>query len=225
MKRILAALLALTALPAWSGVYIYGTRVIYPAAQKEVTVQLMNQGERSALVQAWIDDGDTQTPPEKLQVPFLLTPPVVKVKGNTGQQLKIKFIKANLPQDRESLYYLNVLDIPPNDASGAETNQLKFALQNRIKLIFRPTSVAGINKETFSKIHITRASNGLTVENTSANWLTIPEIKSTVKANKDTLLLAPHANVNLPGAPAANQYAVTLIDDYGNYLLENIKSN
>ncbi|STQ58757.1 putative periplasmic pilin chaperone [Pseudescherichia vulneris] len=85
--------------------------------------------------------------------------------------------------------------------------------------------MAGINKETFSKIHITRASNGLTVENTSANWLTIPEIKSTVKANKDTLLLAPHANVNLPGAPAANQYAVTLIDDYGNYLLENIKSN
>ena len=225
MKRILAALLAVTALPAWSGVYIYGTRVIYPAAQKEVTVQLMNKGDRSALVQAWIDDGNTQTPPEKLQVPFLLTPPVVKVNGNTGQQLKIKFLKANLPQDRESLYYLNVLDIPPNADNDAGTNKLKFALQNRIKLIYRPTSVASVNKETFSKIHIMRINNGLNVENGSANWLTITEIKSTVKANKETLLLAPHANVNLPGAPAANQYAVTLIDDYGNYLLENIKSN
>jgi P pilus assembly chaperone PapD len=79
MKRIFAALLAVTALPAWSGVYIYGTRVIYPAAQKEVTVQLMNQGDRGALVQAWVDDGDTQTPPEKLQVPFLVTPPVVRL--------------------------------------------------------------------------------------------------------------------------------------------------
>jgi len=225
MKRILAALLAVTALPAWSGVYIYGTRVIYPAAQKEVTVQLMNKGDRSALVQAWIDDGDTQTPPEKLQVPFLLTPPVVKVNGNSGQQLKIKFLKANLPQDRESLYYLNVLDIPPNSDNNAGTNKLKFALQNRIKLIYRPTSVAGVNKETFSKIHITRSNNGLTIENGSANWLTITEIKSTVKANKETLMMAPHANVNLPGAPVANQYAVTLIDDYGNYLLENIKSN
>lgn len=225
MKRILAALLAVTALPAWSGVYIYGTRVIYPAAQKEVTVQLMNKGDRSALVQAWIDDGDTQTPPEKLQVPFLLTPPVVKVNGNSGQQLKIKFLKANLPQDRESLYYLNVLDIPPNSDNNAGTNKLKFALQNRIKLIYRPTSVAGVNKETFSKIHITRSNNGLNIENGSANWLTITEIKSTVKANKETLMMAPHANVNLPGAPAANQYAVTLIDDYGNYLLENIKSN
>ena len=225
MKRILAALLVITALPAWSGVYFYGTRVIYPAAQKEVTVQLMNKGDRSALVQAWIDDGNTQTPPEKLNVPFLLTPPVVKVNGNSGQQLKIKLLNANLPQNQESLYYLNVLDIPPNADNDAGKNKLKFALQNRIKLIYRPASVARVNKETFSKIDIMRTNNGITVKNNSANWLTITEIKSTVKANKATLLLAPHANVNLPGAPAANQYAVTLIDDYGNYLLENIKSN
>ncbi|WP_313129959.1 fimbria/pilus periplasmic chaperone [Pseudescherichia vulneris] len=225
MKRILAALLVITALPAWSGVYIYGTRVIYPAAQKEVTVQLMNKGDRSALVQAWIDDGNTQTPPEKLNVPFLLTPPVVKVNGNSGQQLKIKLLNANLPQNQESLYYLNVLDIPPNADNNAGKNKLKFALQNRIKLIYRPASVARVNKETFSKIDIMRTNNGITVKNNSANWLTITEIKSTVKANKATLLLAPHASVNLPGAPAANQYAVTLIDDYGNYLLENIKSN
>ena len=63
MKRILAALLVITALPAWSGVYIYGTRVIYPAAQKEVTVQIMNKGDLSAMVQAWIDYCNTKTPP------------------------------------------------------------------------------------------------------------------------------------------------------------------
>lgn len=225
MKRIFAALLAVTSLPAWSGVYIYGTRVIYPAAQKEVTVQLMNQGDRSALVQAWIDDGDTQTPPEKLQVPFLLTPPVVKVKGNTGQQLKIKFTKANLPQDRESLFYLNVLDIPPNEIHDSENNKLKFALQNRIKLIYRPASIKSVNKETFSRLHIKRASDGLTVENDSANWLTITEIKGAAKINKETLVLPPRANLKLPGTPHTGKYAVTLIDDYGNYLHDNIKSN
>lgn len=225
MKRIFAALLAVTALPAWGGVYIYGTRVIYPAAQKEVTVQLMNQGDRSALVQAWIDDGNTQTPPEKLQVPFLLTPPVVKVKANTGQQLKIKFTKANLPQDRESLYYLNVLDIPPNDSSGNDTNKLKFALQNRIKLIYRPSGLRGVNKETFTQLHITRTGNSVNIENSSANWLTIPEINSAKKINKETLMLAPHSSQKLADSPASGKYSVTLIDDYGNYLRENIKSN
>lgn len=225
MKRIFAALLAVTALPAWSGVYIYGTRVIYPAAQKEVTVQLMNKGDRSSLVQAWIDDGDTKTPPEKLQVPFLLTPPVVKVKGNTGQQLKIKFTKANLPQDRESLYYLNVLDVPPNDASSGKGNTLKFAMQNRIKLIYRPSGLPGVTKETFSKIQIRKVADGVDVENGSANWLTISEINSPAKINKETLLLAPRANIKLPSAPAANNYTVTLIDDYGNYLRDTIKIN
>ncbi|WP_312273026.1 fimbria/pilus periplasmic chaperone [Pseudescherichia sp.] len=225
MKRIFAALLAVTALPAWSGVYIYGTRVIYPAAQKEVTVQLMNQGDRGALVQAWVDDGDTQTPPEKLQVPFLVTPPVVKVNANTGQQLKIKLTKAHLPQDRESLYYLNVLDIPPNDANGDRANTLKFALQNRIKLIYRPTGLPGVNKETFSRIHIKKDGSGLRIENNSANWLTLANISGTTKINKETLVLAPHANLNIPAAPAADKYTVTLIDDYGNYLSENIKSN
>ncbi|MDU5452903.1 MAG: fimbria/pilus periplasmic chaperone [Pseudescherichia vulneris] len=225
MKRIFAALLALTALPAWSGVFIYGTRVIYPAAQKEITVQLMNKGDRSALVQAWIDDGDTQTPPEKLQVPFLLTPPVVKVKANTGQQLKIKFTKANLPQDRESIYYLNVLDIPPSNTNSGENNTLKFAMQNRVKLIYRPAGLPGVTKETFSKIHIKKISNGVSVENSSVNWLTISEINGPTKINKEALVLAPRTSLKLPNAPAVNNYTVTLIDDYGNYLRDTIKIN
>ncbi len=63
------------------------TRIIYPAENKEVMVQLMNQGNRS-LLQAWIDDGDTSLPPEKIQVPFMLTPPVAKIGANSGKQSK-----------------------------------------------------------------------------------------------------------------------------------------
>lgn len=53
--------------------YIW-TRIIYPAQKKDITVQLMNDGKRSSLIQAWIDNGDTSLPPEKLQVPFIMTP-------------------------------------------------------------------------------------------------------------------------------------------------------
>ncbi len=56
-------------MPAHAGIVIYGTRVIYPADKKEVLVQLMNQGNRSSLVQSWIDDGDSSLPPEKIHVP------------------------------------------------------------------------------------------------------------------------------------------------------------
>lgn len=36
MKKILALLLVGTVMPAWGGIYIYGTRVIYPAQKKKL---------------------------------------------------------------------------------------------------------------------------------------------------------------------------------------------
>ncbi|STH89946.1 putative periplasmic pilin chaperone [Escherichia coli] len=56
MKGLLALLISSMVLPAHAGIVIYGTRIIYPAENKEVMVQLMNQGNRSSLLQAWIDD-------------------------------------------------------------------------------------------------------------------------------------------------------------------------
>lgn len=134
MKRILLAGLFIAMQPAHAGVVIFGTRVVYPAEKQEVVVQLMNHGARSSLVQSWIDDGNTSLPPEKINVPFLLSPPVARITGNSGQQLRIKKLANKLPANKESLFYLNVLDIPPNTPGSEGANTLRFAMQNRIKL-------------------------------------------------------------------------------------------
>ena len=105
MKGLLSLLIFSMVLPAHAGIVIYGTRIIYPAEHKEVMVQLMNQGNRSSLMQAWIDDGDTSLPPEKIQVPFMLTPPVAKIGANSGQQVKIKIMPNKLPTNKESIFY------------------------------------------------------------------------------------------------------------------------
>ncbi|STJ54229.1 chaperone protein [Escherichia coli] len=65
MKGLLSLLISSMIFPVHAGMVIFGTRIICPAEQKEVMVQLMNQGNRSSLMQAWIDDGDTSLPPEK----------------------------------------------------------------------------------------------------------------------------------------------------------------
>lgn len=54
-----------------------------------------------------------------------------------------------LPNNKESLFYLNVLDIPPNNPANAGKNVIKFAMQNRIKLFYRPSGIAPVNSETF----------------------------------------------------------------------------
>lgn len=222
MKRCLALWLVCAAMPAWSGVYIYGTRIIYPAQKKEITVQLMNDDKRSSLIQAWIDDGDTSLPPEKIQVPFILTPPVIRIAANSGQQLKIKQLAHHLPRDRESLFFLNVLDIPPNSENNKESNVIKFALQNRIKLIYRPQGIPRVDKATFSRLQLSRTSGGLKIKNNSTNWITLPDIKANGKINKETILLAPMTEQNISTTAVVNEYTVTLIDDSGNYLSQKI---
>lgn len=224
MKGLLVLFISSIVLPAHAGIVIYGTRIIYPAEKNEVLVQLMNQGERSSLVQSWIDDGDMSLPPEKIQVPFLLTPPVAKVAANSGQQLKIKKVPNMLPNNKESLFYLNVLDIPPNSPDSVGKNVLKFAMQNRIKLFYRPKGISPVNKLTFQKLSMKRSSSIYSIKNDAANWVTVTEVKANdVKINNESIMLAPlsSADVTLKSANA-NQYKITIIDDHGNYISDNV---
>lgn len=224
MKWMIALCLACAAMPAWSGIYIYGTRIIYPAQKKDITVQLMNDGKRSSLIQAWIDNGDTSLPPEKLQVPFIMTPPVIRVAANSGQQLKIKKLANNLPGDRESLFYLNVLDIPPNSDENKDKNIIKICATKPDKVDLSPTGGNRKSiKQQFSRLQLLRAPGSISVKNNSANWITIPEIKAKSKVNKETLLLAPWSSQSITTTVVVNSYTVTLIDDSGNYLNETVK--
>lgn len=220
MKRLAVILLSTIILPSHAGIVIYGTRVIYPAEKKEVVVQLMNQGGSASLVQSWIDDGDTSLPPEKIHVPFMLTPPVVRVAGESGQQIKIKKMPNALPENKESLFYLNVLDIPPNNPESAGKNVLKFAMQNRIKLIWRPKSIAVVNKNSFQHITVFRNNRSVVMKNDTANWITVTDVKAgQVKINDKTIMLAPLSTLSVDMKPAAEkQYELTIIDDSGNYI-------
>lgn len=224
MKGLLPLLISSMILPAHAGIVIYGTRIIYPAENKEVMVQLMNQGSRSSLVQAWIDDGDTSLPPEKIQVPFMLTPPVAKVGANSGQQIKIRIMPNRLPTNKESIFYLNILDIPPNSPEDEGKNALKFAMQNRIKLFYRPVGIASVNKEIFKKLRVNNSSNGLVIKNGSANWVTISDVKANnVKVNYETIMIAPQESQRVDVKNHnANSWQLTIIDDHGNYISEKL---
>ena len=224
MKGLLVLFISSIVLPAHAGIVIYGTRIIYPAEKNEVLVQLMNQGERSSLVQSWIDDGDTSLPPEKIKVPFLLTPPVVKVAGDSGQQIKIKKMANMLPNNKESLFFLNVLDIPPNNPDSVGKNVLKFAMQNRIKLFYRPKGISPVNKHTFQKLSMKRSGSIYSIKNDAANWITVTEVKANnVKINNESIMLAPLSSADMTLKSAnANQYKITIIDDHGNYISDNV---
>ncbi|MGC1548828.1 MAG: fimbria/pilus periplasmic chaperone [Rhodanobacter sp.] len=126
-----------------AGVIINGTRVVYPAQNKEVTVKLTNQGEKPALVQVWLDDGDEKSTPDTAKVPFIVMPPIFRMEPSKGQAVRLLYTKAPLPTDKESLFWLNLLEVPPKSDNPEGRNLLQFAFRTRIKVFFRPAGLAG----------------------------------------------------------------------------------
>ncbi|EHP41409.1 chaperone CupB2 [Cupriavidus basilensis OR16] len=136
-----AMALALSAGPAWAGLIIQGTRVIYPAAAREASVQIRNTGSLPVLMQSWIDDGRLELTPEQVKVPFTVSPAVGRVDPDNGAVLRIVYMQEPLPTDRESVFWLNVVEVParPKD----EENVLQLSYRTRIKIFFRPKNLGG----------------------------------------------------------------------------------
>ncbi|MGU3780293.1 fimbrial biogenesis chaperone [Burkholderia metallica] len=141
--RAIALISALIASQAGASVVISGTRVIFPGNDREVTLKLTNEGSTPALVQAWIDKGEQQASPDSIDVPFTLTPAMFRMEAQKGQTLRIIRTDEALPTDKESLFWLNVLEIPPKAANSADRNQLQVAFRSRIKIMFRPQDLPG----------------------------------------------------------------------------------
>ncbi|HGM5581545.1 TPA: molecular chaperone [Pseudomonas putida] len=146
-----AALLAacFVCTPASASVVIATTRVIYPAESPEITVRLNNEGRHPSLVQVWIDEGGPEDPGGELQGPFSLTPPLFRLDPGKRQSLRVFHDGRGMPEDRESLYWLNVLDVPPKGGGG---NSLQISLRTRIKLFYRPQGLPGKAEEAHAQV-------------------------------------------------------------------------
>lgn len=130
--------------PAQAGVVVDATRVIYPASRKEVSISLHNTGEVPALVQAWTDAGNAAERPGEANAPFALTPPLFRLDPANGQTLRLIYTQSPLAADRETVFWLNVLDIPPRVPSNPqEPNRLEMAFRHRMKILFRPQGLPG----------------------------------------------------------------------------------
>ncbi|WP_096719745.1 fimbrial biogenesis chaperone [Paraburkholderia acidicola] len=142
-KLLAIAVLMARSVSAQADVQVEGTRVVFPAADQEVTLQMTNRGKVPSLVQAWIDKGDQAKSPDAIDVPFVMTPDVFRVEPGKGQTLRILYTGGALPVDRESLLWLNILDVPPKSGAGDEENQIQLAIRTRIKLMYRPSELPG----------------------------------------------------------------------------------
>ena len=238
---LLSALLTSVGLlsAAHAGVVIDGTRHIYPQQRREITLRLTNDDQRAPrLVQVWLDQGDPAQDPTGSDVPFSLSPPVFRMDAGKSQVVRLVYTQDPLPDDRESLFWLNALEIPPkvNVAPGspqeAPSNHLQFAFRIRTKVFFRPAQLPGSADEAPTHLRWTlhRSAQGplLEVHNPSAYHVTFNEVALAMGSGPGARLLPagegmvpPGGSLKLPvkdvaqAIPADAQVHFKYINDYG----------
>lgn len=204
-----------------AGVVITGTRVIYPAGDREVSVKINNKGNMPVLIQAWVDDGQENASPETIRVPFLITPPMNRIDAGKGQTLRLSYTDSHtLPSDRESVFWLNVLEIPPVDASKASANKLQMAFRSRIKIFYRPANLKGDSTQAAENLEWDVNNGKLAVVNNSPYYVSLLGVRETEGgAIGEGEMVPPFGRIGVTGKKGAFSHGKVIeyqyISDWG----------
>ncbi|MEY0747156.1 fimbria/pilus periplasmic chaperone, partial [Escherichia coli] len=146
------------------------------------------------------------------------TPPIQRMAPKSTSLVRLSTAPdiAKLPQDRESLFYYNLREIPPK---SSEAGVLQIALQSRVKLFYRPESIVAQSKTDWTKyITLTATSSGYTLDNPTPFYLTVIGIGNSQKQSEesdfDAVMIPPKSNQLIKSSKFSTPY-LTYINDYG----------
>ncbi|MBF7997763.1 fimbria/pilus periplasmic chaperone [Rahnella laticis] len=215
-SAVAVALLSLTALHAAdAAVALDRTRVIFEGGNKSMSVNIHNDNNSLPyLAQSWVEDVNGQ----KIQSPMMALPPLQRVEPGAKSLVKIQLspgAEMKLPQDKESLFYFNLREIPPK---SKKANVLQLALQTRVKMFYRPASL--VKKEASSEtpwqeqLILTRQGERYQVTNPTAYYVTLVADSD---VDMKPLMLAPQSSADLGVRATAmgKEPRIAYINDWG----------
>lgn len=181
----------LMATPADAGISLSATRLIFDGKHKEAGITVRNSGE-DVLIQSWVDS-DT---PGATSTPFAVTPPLVRVVGKEQQLLRVIYEGTGMPDDKESVVWLNVQEIPQ---AAKIQNTLQLAVRQRIKVFFRPS---GLNANAYLaptellwRLVDRAGKTVLTINNPGLYHVSMADIKlqsgQSMEQPADSMMIAP----------------------------------
>ncbi|RIQ12870.1 molecular chaperone [Bordetella avium] len=210
---------------AQASLVIEGTRVVYREGAPEVVVKMTNDGSVPSLMQAWLDDGRADATPDQMEVPFFLTPPLARIEPGKGQTLRIFHTAGGeaLPKDRESIFWLNVLDVPPKPQGDQDAGAiLQISVRSRLKFFYRPKGLSGTADAAPADLTFKLAGAGkLEVSNPTPYYVNLSELnfggsKEAPSQRFPALMIAPFSSAKLDiGKSAPTQMRYAAISDLG----------
>lgn len=167
MRKSIYQLIALTTLAvsgiANSGVVIESTRYLFKEGTREISAQMENKDDGPFLMKSWVEPAEGES-----NSYFMVTPPLFRLEGKQKNTVRI-FPNAYIskaPQDRDSVYFFDVMSIPPTNDSIEGENKLQLAVRHRMRLIYRPKAIQNLKVDSeVTKLEWRKTNNKLTIKN------------------------------------------------------------
>ncbi|HFL7942020.1 TPA: molecular chaperone [Pseudomonas putida] len=122
--------------PAQAALTVNTTRIVFDSDKRSTSVVIANPSPRPYGVQSWVNTAkdDTYT-----AVRLETSPGLFRLDPGKEQMVQISRLPNKLPQDRETLFYFNVQEIP--ELNPEDVNVLNIGLRTRLKLFYRPSEL------------------------------------------------------------------------------------
>lgn len=230
MKNLIIFLITLIPLTSLATIQINTTRVIFDESENEQTLEVANLGRKLALVQVWLSKNGTNDKMENTG--FIITQPIFKVKPEKAKVVRIigsDDLKDLYPKDRETMLWLNFLDIPPENNKSEST--LNIAIHTKIKFFYLPSDVNIDRQEAGGKlIWRMENSNGdsyLIAKNNYPIYVSLGSIileNNSVDMNSSFVSPFGESRFKLKNKVAGESLNITYnyIDDLGAYIPKNV---
>ncbi|MCA8092227.1 molecular chaperone [Burkholderia anthina] len=193
------------------------TRVIFNEGEQAAIVTITNKSTTYPyLVQSWLEDADGN----KITSPLMVVPPLQRVEANERNVLRIaKLPGAALPADRESVFYLNIREVPPKTDTP---NTLQIALHTQMKLFYRPKGVQPARDADWTlpmTLRVDAVAHRLVFDNPTPYHVTVVDVSAGAQKTRvpiEPVMVNPMSTADVPfkAATPATLF-VTHIDDYG----------
>ncbi|CZW57301.1 fimbrial biogenesis chaperone [Enterobacter cloacae] len=223
MMRILLLMFCLClSASASAGLVAAATRVIFNEGETQKSLMLVNANAWPVVVQSWVDHGDVNAAPGSVKTPFVAIPAVFRLSPDGGQGLRLVYNNLPLPADRESVFWLNLYEIPP---VTQQEQSMVLTMNTQMKIFWRPRGLG--QPDTALKQLTFRLEGGdLLCHNASPYFVSFAELAlnssgSLLRARQQPdMMVAPFSEKRYPLEPGAHHQAervqVDIIDDNGN---------
>ncbi|MEA4425811.1 fimbria/pilus periplasmic chaperone [Klebsiella pneumoniae] len=217
MGGLLASVLGIQ--QAQAAIALDRTRVVFNGGDKSTSLSVSNENKQLPyLAQGWVEDAQGN----KITTPLTVLPPLQRLEPGAKSQIKIQALPAAnlLAQDRETLFYFNLREIPPK---SEKPNTLQLALQTRIKLFYRPKALSSTEGAApwQEQLTLTKMGDKYQVNNPTPYYITIVDASNKPGAVSakgfEPVMVAPKGKemLNVGVSALGNAPVLTYVNDYG----------